>query len=436
MVRLLLVVLVMAAGYAILKKHIRWTEDGTLSVSSDIISYLEASSAMLNGTDIYHRASGERNSYVYPPFLAFCLIPATFVHPLIIDVCWYVLNVGLLVLILSWGYSLLAGLSFRSLSLRHKMLFALLPSVLAIRYIVRNMQDANVNIMLLALIIGGTILVERRQNPRWALLVGIAAAIKILPALILLYYGARHKWREAMYMVAAAVGATLLPVLWLGTDRLYSYLRFFLSYASDQFSAKGLPIENFSFWGLAGRLLTSTIAFVSTRGEPVAVNIADFDLESVRVGITILLLGIITCLAWILHRYSSMDRGTPRFPRYGDLVLTILLMNMLSILIQDHHTVSFVLAMQYVIVASWAIVRHRPLLMVIIVTCGLLSTLISYDVIVPIWGKDFYARLLAWSVPVLPVGVALVVTTAWVMLWGERADAGQEPSRMVKTATV
>lgn len=410
--RLVLILVALLAGTALLRKHVSTAEDGRLTVSSDILSYVEASRAMRDGTDIYHRPTGERNSYVYPPFFAFCLIPATFVHPLAVDIAWYLLNIVLLVCTLSWAYTLMTGTPFRTITVRQKLLFAVLPSVLGIRYIVRNAQDANVNLVLLALIVGGMLMLERSRDPRWAALPGVAAAIKVLPGLLLVYFLVRRKWREAGIMTAAAATATVLPVLWMGPERFLDALRVFASYASQQFSAQGLPIENFSFWGLAGRLLTPVAAFVGTDGRDVAVNLADIDLEIVRRMVLLLHAAILLWFAWTLDRNRRAGGDTREVPYHGGLVLALLLMNLLSVLIQDHHTVSYVIATQFLLVGALRPGRRNGRILAAVVACGLISTLMSHDVLVPLAGKDAYFVMLSWSLPVLPVGLLLVVLTA------------------------
>jgi hypothetical protein len=410
--RLVLILVALLAGAVLLRKHVSTAENGRLTVNSDILSCVEASRAMREGADIYHRPGGERNSYVYPPFFAFFLIPATFVHPLAVDIAWYLLNIVLLVCTLSWAYTLFTGTPFRTITVRQKVLFAVLPSVLGIRYIVRNAQDANVNLVLLALILGGVLLLERRKDPRWAALPGIAAAIKVLPAILLLYFLVGRKWREAVWMAAAAATATVLPVLWMGPEPFLDALTGFATYASHQFSAQGLPIENFSFWGLAGRLLTPVAAFAGTDGRDVAVNLADIDLAIVRRIIMLLHAAILLWFAWSLDRNRRAGGDTAVVPYHGGLVLTLLLMNLLSVLIQDHHTVSYVTAMQFLLVGALGSARRDKRVLGAVVACGLVSTLMSYDVLVPLAGKDAYFVLLSWSLPVLPVGVLLAVLTA------------------------
>src|SRR5438093_9534298 len=94
-----LIVLVCAAGYPIIRKHIVVSAPGSLRISSDVIAFVTAGQDMLAGNDIYYSPDGGKNSYVYPPFFAFVMIPLSFLHPLITDILWYALNILLIYLL-------------------------------------------------------------------------------------------------------------------------------------------------------------------------------------------------------------------------------------------------------------------------------------------------------------------------------------------------
>ena len=405
LVRGLILVLIAAAGYAILTKHVSTSASGKLFVSSDVIAYVDAARNMIEGRDIYLDEAGGRNSYVYPPFFAFMCIPLTVLPPLTVDIVWYCLNVFLILATLRLCYASATGSSFSTLRSREQWLYAGLSVLLSLRYLIRNAQDANVNMVILFLIVAGFHVSQKRGNPAWTVLIGVAAAIKILPLLFIVYFAGKRQWRELLYVAGGFAVATFLPIVAIGVGKNTEYVRMFANYTQSQFSAQGLEIENFSFWGTFGRLFSHQKAFDGPDGNPVFINVASFSLAAIRV----LVYCINLALAGIVYMMGRKERETSfDHPRNAGFFATLVAVSLSSILIEDHHTVSFMVVYLFLLLSWKEHYRASKLFLSLIAGSGLLSLLLSYDLIVPVFGKYLYMILLSLSLPVLPVAIVLL----------------------------
>jgi hypothetical protein len=401
-----LIVLVAAAGYAILSKHVSTSPSGKVLVSSDVLAYVDAARNMIEGRNIYLDDAGARNSYVYPPFFAFVCIPLTLIPPLAVDIIWYILNIALVIAALRLGTMIATGRSFSSLAGKEQWFYAGLSILCSLRYLIRNAQDANVNMVILVLMILGLHLAEKTGRPAWSALIGIAAAIKVLPLLFIVYFAGKRDWRAFMYVLGGFVAATMLPIVATGAGAWFGYLRMFVDYSRSQFSPQGLEIENFSFWGTLGRLLSHQKAFDGPDGSPVFINVASLPLGAIRAMVYCInaaLSGIVFEMGRRARRQSDPDH-----PRNAGLFATLVAISLSSILIEDHHTVAFMAAYLFLLVCWKNRYRLGNVSLALITGSGLLSLLLSYDIVVPLFGKYAYMILLSLSLPVLPVGILLL----------------------------
>jgi hypothetical protein len=110
--------------------------------------------------------------------------------------------------------------------------------------------QGNWNLLLMLLLTGAWAL-ERSDKPGWAgVLLGLATAIKLFPAFLLLYYAARGRWRVVITGTAAFLAATLLTASVLGMDAYIMYYRDVMPKMAD---FRGWWI-NASFAGLFNKL--------------------------------------------------------------------------------------------------------------------------------------------------------------------------------------
>lgn len=162
--------------------------------------------------EVYHRAAGaivegqspfQVHRFDYPPLLAFVLAPTALLSLTHARIAWFVLSQVCLVGA-AWGTWRLLGGTRRAL---------LIVGVLwcAGGTVQENLVLGQVSPLLLLLVVLG--LVEyRRRAGRAAVLWGLAAALKVWPAVLLLAFVLRREWRGLLAGIASAAFLVLLPL--------------------------------------------------------------------------------------------------------------------------------------------------------------------------------------------------------------------------------
>lgn len=190
----------------------------------DMIIYREGVRAFLSGGEMYSEpmmAGDLALPFIYPPFGALVMVPLT--APFISDaVAGDIMIVVSNALILVCLYLVLRVLlksatdSSSAFSEREvRMLTALLwGGAVMIEPVDLNNGFAQLNIVLMALVVFD--LVPGRR-PKWlpqGLLVGVAAAIKLTPLVFGLYWLLRRDFRSILTAAVSAVVCTLIAALW------------------------------------------------------------------------------------------------------------------------------------------------------------------------------------------------------------------------------
>ncbi|MFI5253656.1 MAG: glycosyltransferase family 87 protein [Bacteroidota bacterium] len=409
----LLVLFCAYIGYLLIRKHIDVQPDGQTIMRSDVLTYVLAADRMIQNADIYFFSPGQETGYVYPPFYAFANIPLTLAPPLAIDIFWYIFNIGLLIGTIRCGYILLTGELFSALSSKDQWLYAGGSILLSIRYLVRGFQDANVSMLLVFLIVYGLMSIERRKNSYGAIWMGVAAAIKVLPLVFLLYFIFFRKWKELFIVSVVFLFCTFMPIIYLGIPRFMECMNSFIDYTRIQFSPAGLSRENFSFWGTLGRLFTHTDAQLGPDGKPIFINIANYPVlyvKSVIIGINaslILLYGLTLYYFRKSYSDSRSHAGKEELFRMLPMLITLMLGNLLSVLTEDHHMIPLMMVYLFLLIGIRGHYFSTRIPVIITLGTGIASIILNYDIMVPLIGKLNYLILLGYSLPTFGVTLLL-----------------------------
>ncbi len=140
--RILIALLVVAAGYAIIKKHIAYSAAGEITVSSDVLAFVNAGNDILHGKKHLLHRDRRKNFLRLPSFLRVHEYTVDVSFPAsIVDIGWYLLNIFLLSMLFNYGYELFTTMPFssnhseRTMVLRHgkHSLVITLPSYATLR---------------------------------------------------------------------------------------------------------------------------------------------------------------------------------------------------------------------------------------------------------------------------------------------------------------
>ncbi len=186
--------------------------------AADFAGYVRVGELVLAGRDIYREAPPGINTW--PPFFSLlCAVLALLseVSPYLARGLWVALNGALLVLVLRLLGRLVYGPATPAAGL-------LVPLLLTARYVLGNFEHLQVNLVLFALALGGLYLDATRREAAGGVLIGLAAALKVMPLALLAYLALRRRWRAAVAGGAAALVFSLSPTLLFGAGRFAGYL--------------------------------------------------------------------------------------------------------------------------------------------------------------------------------------------------------------------
>jgi len=208
-----------------------------------------------------------------------------------------------------------------------------------------NFEWLNWNTVLLALLVAGTIDLSRSRDVRAGVWLGVATALKVFPALLLLFAAYRGRWRTAAFGASLAVVLTFVALLPLGIPGALASAQDWLAQSSS--GSWVLVRRNQSLLGLLGRVgaphawalvldlgLVAAAAIVLRRPGP------GHDLAH-DLGIVTLLAVLVSPIAWIHYYFlalpawigviASGPAGRPRWVRAALVVAGIATSGLLTV---------------------------------------------------------------------------------------------------------
>ena len=188
----------------------------------DFAGYLTVGELALAGRHIYHDAPPSMNTW--PPFFSLWCVPLALLArptPYLARGCWLILNFALLRLI----FKLLAQMVYKhhsSLTLASPEL--LLPLVVCARFVLSNFDHLQVNIVIFALTLSGVYWLTRDRPWTAGVLIGVAAALKVMPLVFVPYFAYRRRFKTAAAVTITTALCSLAPILVYGPTRFVDYM--------------------------------------------------------------------------------------------------------------------------------------------------------------------------------------------------------------------
>ncbi|HWC84434.1 MAG TPA: glycosyltransferase 87 family protein [Pseudonocardiaceae bacterium] len=184
----------------------------------DLDVYRLGSSVLLHGGDLYGALpptqDGQELLFTYPPFAAILLSPLAVLPYWMACLVMTELTVGLLAVVL---FVVLRALGVLPEGPRRWLVFGgLLLATEACEPVLRTIYAGQVDVLLLALVVCDVLI----DTPRWprGALIGIAAALKLTPAIFILYFLLRRDRRAAITAGASFAAATTIGFLLAHND--------------------------------------------------------------------------------------------------------------------------------------------------------------------------------------------------------------------------
>ena len=231
----------------------------------DLDVYRSGAAAFASGHPIYDLVPSQL-PFTYPPFAAILMVP--------FGLMARTLTIAALAALSLAAYALVCGITFKRLQVGRRMGWLLAFGAISVQPVYQTFELGQVNLILMALVMVDCLVVPQRYR---GLGVGLAAAIKIVPAIFVLYFVLRRDWRAAAQSGVAFAAALLVSAIAMPSDTMtyWTHLTSAAARTGDTISS-----VNQSLPAVVARLMhdryppTVVVALVSLCGIALAVMAA------------------------------------------------------------------------------------------------------------------------------------------------------------------
>ncbi|HXN01381.1 MAG TPA: glycosyltransferase family 87 protein [Candidatus Dormibacteraeota bacterium] len=210
--RVLLMLVVVAAGYYLTWSVVQWVTLTPAALRFDFVNYFGGAQAAAHGTDIYadfKRSWGSEAwvvAYIYPPFFALLLAPLTSLGLLAAARIW--------LLVVHAAFLVALALILRihpELSRSGRRLFLLAGFTFMPVYL--NLKFQQVATVWLLLITAALWAALRRRSGLAGAFIAAAASLKVTPIFLIPLFARLGRWRVAVLGAVMLVGVTVVSLL-------------------------------------------------------------------------------------------------------------------------------------------------------------------------------------------------------------------------------
>jgi alpha-1,2-mannosyltransferase len=326
------------------------------------------------GIDIY-----SEHNYPNPPIMAILMQPLAYLPPLVGSLLWFYLKVAMAFLVFHWVFRLV-----ESPERPFPVWARVAAMLLSLRPIVGDLTHGNINIFILFLVVGSLYAFRYRRDVVAGLLLGLAIACKVTPALFLPYF----VWKRAWGVVAGSVAGMVLflwlvPGLFLGHNHNMFLFQQWMDQMIVPYVVEGevtTEHQNQSLPGLVYRFTTegpsfSVYNFETEEYDPVEYhNVVNLDPEIPRAFLKLCMVAFAAVIVWTC-RTPTRDRRNWRLAvEYSLIVLGMLLFSERT---WKHHCVTLMLPFTLLVYCLATLRLNRGLHRGLIATLVMVVVLIS-----------------------------------------------------------
>ena len=220
---------------------------------SDLVIFREAVRAVLDGVPLYSLRFDDVGGWTWPPFGALLMVPLTAIPDGLLMTLAYAVNAVCLAAVVwicsgplrSW----LAGTAPRLLAVGGLTLVALPLTPVA-----DVLGLGQIGLVLLLLCSFDIVVVARRAPSAYGVLVGIATAVKITPALFIVHFVVTRQWRAAVTATLTVVACWSAAAVILWNDTVIYWSEGLLFRVNERIDHFGSGVFNQSWMGLVDGL--------------------------------------------------------------------------------------------------------------------------------------------------------------------------------------
>ena len=365
-------------------------------------------SGVENGVDM-----SEHYQYPHPPVMAVALYPLVQLPPLAAALVWFYIKVGLALLSLFWVFRLIAPAD-RPFPAWAQALAVLL----SLRPILGDLQHGNVNLFILFLVVAALTAFRRGFDVLAGVVLGLAIACKITPALFLPYFLWKRAWKTLAGAIAGLVlflWPGLVPAAFFGWNENQHQLTSWYKEMVHPFVVEGrvwTEHNNQSLPALAYRMLTHSPSFSKYEGDVYTPtewdNLVSLDPAVVRWLLKGCTAAFALAVCWWCRTPTTSRQGWRLSPEFSLIVLGMLLFSERT---WKHHCVSLMLPFA-VLCYYLAACAPGPRLRNFLIGTLIVATLLIESTSTSLFDKDFAKAAQTYGAYVwtyLLLSVALIV---------------------------
>ncbi len=193
--------------YILLIILIIWQLIVAIIQGGDLESYLRASKRIIENEPLYVQ---EVVAYIYPPLLAFILIPLTLIPSYIVKVILFFLNIFLIYLSFKLLLNTIGQKNINIFTLSFFSIF------FTLRFFMDNSNLGQINIVILFLCVLTLYFFTLRKDFLAGIFLASAIVIKVTPIFLLLYFVFKREFKLSFYTLSSLIFFLLIPSLSLG----------------------------------------------------------------------------------------------------------------------------------------------------------------------------------------------------------------------------
>ncbi len=367
---------------------------------SDLAVYLHAARTMLAEENLYTIASDAGKYYRYPPLFAFICTPLANLPFNWAVLVWTIFSVALVCIVfLSW-YHAIADRKFLDEPPANRLLVAGVSLLVILRYLLSHLYYGQANVLLLAVLVGGCLLVANHRPILGGLVLGCSLLLKPFAVPFLVWYAVSARLRVVVAAGIGAVAGAAVPMMLVGVNKNWLYLHSWVAHMMEQATPQGVwsASNNVSLFVSLRRVLTDMEVrhLGGTSGTVSLLSLPDSTVQVVAWMVFVVMLGWI---AYVSYKYGRLSRGWMQ-PAVASFIFALVAATTTTA--QKHYFVVILPALVYVLY-MWNVRQYRDSLFRVLVVASF--------VLLAGTGRLFWPR--SWvntfqAIGLIPLGAVLL----------------------------
>lgn len=239
-----------------------------VSRDTDFGTFYDAAVAVRSGSDPYAATEGK---YFYPPAFAFYFAVLTYLPKAGASILWFTIKLALVMWSLAAVYSLLEE---RAGSAAGRRWLAVGVVFVAARFLLADLQFGNVNAFVLWLCVAAIVLDFKERAVLAGLALAAAVSIKLVPAVFLVYFLARGRYRVVLWTGVWLAALNLLPLVSGLHEFAATWSSYFDAGVHGKLTSRLAQPDNQSLWGALNRAIDMPLARITPIWAACAIALA------------------------------------------------------------------------------------------------------------------------------------------------------------------